>query len=92
MLREVRRYTPSHSFGSVPDVGDGEDDQWSESEDSDVDDMEDEEQANEIDSEPGSPGRSAAAFPSTSSDADGTGLRRKGVSFAKYAEMRLFRE
>lgn len=80
MLREVQRYTPSNSFGSTAD-----DNEWMSSDEAERRTPESasvcSDEGDEIDSE-------LSASPTSSSGK----RRRKIVSFAKYAELRLFRE
>lgn len=85
VLREVRRYTPSNSFESL------EDDVGSDWDEEEEEERGEEEEEIDIESEvgaspPGTP-PSGVAFAEECSRP-----RRKIVSFAKYAEMRLFRE
>ena len=83
VLREVRRYTPSNSFGSL----DGDDDDFGSAGvavDSERESSEGVRRRPEDDAADGTEGEER--------NGKRRRARRKFVSFAKYAEMRLFRE
>lgn len=82
MLRQVKRYTPSNSFGSAAD-------DWQTAFDATDDDSNDEDDTDEDADVDGIP----VMGPDSEQDEDSVAPRkpRKIVSFAEFAELRLFK-